>query len=147
MNSVHSASLIHPATPLVSIVLPVYNGSRYLHSSIRSVMDQTMRDWEFIIWDDGSSDTSAAILNDYASDPRVRLHSHSSNKGLFETLNAAISVSRGRLIRLWSQDDIMKPDCLEAEANFNESHPDIAMSYCQYDVIDAGGVLIRPAKE
>jgi glycosyltransferase involved in cell wall biosynthesis len=139
--------LMSPNQPRVSIVLPVYNGVPYLRESISSVLAQTMPNWELIIWDDGSKDQSGVVISEFATDPRIRVFSHSCNQGLFETLNAAISVARGPLIRLWSQDDVMKPECLEAEMAFNDKHPCIAMSYCQYDVIDDQGTLVIPAKE
>ncbi|NOT58260.1 MAG: glycosyltransferase [Deltaproteobacteria bacterium] len=131
-------------TPRFSILLPVFNGERYVRESIDSVLAQTHTDFELLIWDDGSTDTSRAILATYR-DSRIRQFTNAHNIGLFRTLNAAIGKARGELVRLWAQDDRMKPDCLAVEHEFWEQHPQIDMSYCQRDIIDADSTLVRSA--
>ncbi len=131
-------------TPRFSILLPVFNGERYVRASIDSVLAQTHTDFELLIWDDGSTDTSRAILSTY-QDPRIRQFANAHNIGLFRTLNAAIGEARGELVRLWAQDDRMKPDCLAVEHEFWEQHPQIDMSYCQRDIIDADNTLLMSA--
>lgn len=131
--------------PLVSVVLPVFNGMPYLPQSIESVLNQTFQDWELLVYDDGSTDQSWETIHKY-QDKRIRVYSHFQNQGLFKTLNAGIQEARGELIRLWSQDDLMKPNCLQLEVEFNSRHPEIAMSYCQYDLIDEWSRLVQPAK-
>ena len=64
-------------TPVVSVVLPVYNGERYLRASIDSVLTQSLQDFEFIIWDDASTDSSREIIRSY-SDPRIRVFGNNS---------------------------------------------------------------------
>src|SRR3954452_2031008 len=108
--------------PRISVVLPVFNGERYLRESLDSLMAQTYESFEVVIWDDGSKDRSAAIVAEYR-DPRVRSFANAQNTGLFATLNLAIAEARGDLIRLWAQDDRMKPQCLEVEAAFWTAHP------------------------
>lgn len=132
-------------TPRFSVLLPVFNGERYVRESIESVLAQTYADFELLIWDDGSTDTSRAILAGYR-DPRIRHFTNPHNIGLFRTLNAAIGEARGELVRLWAQDDRMKPDCLAVEHEFWKHHPQIDMSYCQCDRIDAEGNLWAPAQ-
>ena len=131
-------------TPKISVVLPVYNGSRYLRTSIESVLDQSFTDFELIIWNDGSTDGSAEIIAGY-SDPRLRTFENESNLGLFITLNRAIEKSRAGQIRLWAQDDIMKPKCLEKEYAFLDENSSLAMMYCQCDTIDEDGRVVRKA--
>jgi glycosyltransferase involved in cell wall biosynthesis len=132
--------------PDVSLVLPVYNGRKYLRKSIESILDQTHRNFEFIIWDDESKDDSRAIIAEY-EDARIRVFANPRNRGLFPTLNLAMSEAVAPLIRLWSQDDIMKSDCLHEELSFVNSHPDVGMSYCLCDIIDDDGNVIGPAMD
>jgi glycosyltransferase involved in cell wall biosynthesis len=131
-------------TPRFSVLLPVFNGARYVRESIESVLTQTYPDFELLIWDDGSTDISRTIFSTYR-DPRIRQFANAQNIGLFRTLNAAIAEAQGELVQLWAQDDRMKPDCLAVEHEFWEQHPHIDMSYCQCDRIDADGNLWAPA--
>src|SRR3954454_2499598 len=86
-----SSFILHPSTfilmPLISVIMSVYNAERYVAEATRSILAQTLGDFEFIIFDDGSKDGSLAILRDLArQDPRIRLTSR-ANKGLTVTLN------------------------------------------------------------
>src|SRR6185369_719120 len=129
-------------TPLsVSVILPVYNGREYLRKAIDSVLEQSYGNFELIIWDDQSKDGSNEIVAEY-SDPRIRRFANPRNRGLFPTLNLAIAEAKAPLIRLWSQDDIMKRNCLEEELAFLNRYPDVGMSYCCYDMIDNKGKVI-----
>src|SRR5438552_3810406 len=134
------------AASTLTIILPVYNGERYLRASLDSVLGQTHRDFELDVWDDGSKDDTPGILDSY-SDPRVRRFTNRPNKGLFPTLNVAIREARGSRLRLWAYDDIMKPNCLERETAFWRAHPQIGMSYCQCDRIDADSKVFAPAMD
>jgi glycosyltransferase involved in cell wall biosynthesis len=122
----------------VSVILPVYNGARYLRESIDSVLAQTHRDFELLVCDDGSSDESWAVINGYR-DGRLRPLRNDANFGLFPTLNRLLGASSGALIRIWAQDDRMRPHCLERELRFWEEHPEIGLSYCANTYIDAAG--------
>lgn len=127
----------------LTIVMPVYNGQKYLRASLDSVLAQTYRDYELVIWDDGSVDGTAHILDSY-TDPRIRRFSNRPNKGLFPTLNLALSEARGERIRLWAQDDRMRPRCLEREDAFWEANPRIGMSCCRVEFMDAEGHTVNP---
>jgi glycosyltransferase involved in cell wall biosynthesis len=131
-------------SPLISVVLPVYNGACYLRESVDSVLAQGFSEFELIVCDDGSTDDSRAIIRSY-SDPRLRLRSHLRNEGLFPTLNQLLSEARAPLVRLWAQDDRMKPGCLAKEWEFWKAHPEIGMSYCARDTIDEHGSCIGKA--
>ncbi|WP_263791990.1 glycosyltransferase family 2 protein [Salinibacter sp.] len=125
-------------SPDISVVLPVYNGKKYLDESVSSVLSQTFETFELVICDDASQDTSRDLIARY-DDPRIRVLANDQNRGLFPTLNRLLRASRTPLIRLWSQDDRMKPRCLEVEADFWAKHPDLGMSFCLRDHIDADG--------
>jgi len=133
------------ASPAVSVVLPVYNGARYLAQSIESVLAQEFRDFELLIRDDGSSDESPAIIARY-DDPRIRAYRNPTNLGLFGNLNRLVADSRAPLVRLWAQDDEMRPECLAREVTFHGAHPEIAMSYCALEYIDEHGAISAPPK-
>jgi glycosyltransferase involved in cell wall biosynthesis len=130
---------------LISVVLPVYNGEKYLRQSIDSVLSQSGASFELIIWDDCSTDGSSRIINRY-SDNRIRRFANSKNLGLFKTLNLAIDEAQSQWIRLWSQDDVMKGHCLQTESRFIAEHPGVGMIYCAVDTIDEAGTVIRPAR-
>jgi len=132
--------------PNISIVLPVYNGEKYLKDSVDSALAQGYTDYELIIWNDGSTDKSANLIGSYR-DSRIRVFRNNNNQGLFKSLNLAIGKAQGKWIRIWSQDDVMKPNCLETETEFHRVHPEVGMSYCARDIIDGFGKVLLNAPE
>lgn len=135
------------STPTFSVVLPVYNGERYLRACLDSVLGQTFDNFELVIVDDASRDSSQGILDAYHDDWRVRIFRHETNQGLFPTLNEAIQRSRAPLIHLLGQDDQMKRTCLERWNRFWKQHPAVGMAYCQRDIIDETGTVIQKAPD
>lgn len=111
--------------PLISVVLPVYFGERYLRESVESILTQEFSNFEFIIFDDGSKDSSRKILESY-DDPRIRLI-FQENAGLPETLNRAIALCQGRYIARQDHDDISLPSRLQKQFEFLEANPSFAM--------------------
>ncbi len=98
-----------PDVPLISVVMPVYNARQYLAEAVESILAQTFGDFEFVCVDDGSTDDSLAILNDFAKrDPRVKIVSR-PNTGVWKALNDGIEVSRGQLIARMDADDVSLP--------------------------------------
>ncbi len=128
------------ATPAISILLPVYNGGRYLVQSIKSILCQTISDFELLIIDDCSTDESYQYLQNI-NDKRVAVYKNERNKGLFYNLNFLIKESSGSLIKLWSQDDIMYPACLAGFIAFHKKNPFIGFSYSGRDMIDEEGLV------
>src|SRR4051794_23469900 len=99
--------------PLISVIISVYNAERYVAEATRSILGQTLGDFEFIIFDDGSKDGSLAILLDLArQDTRIRLTSR-ANKGLTITLNEALQQATGEFIARMDCDDVALPDRFE----------------------------------
>lgn len=121
------------------MVLPVYNGGQYLIASVESVLKQSCENFELIIADDCSTDNSLQYLNSI-NDERITIYSNEVNKGLFYTLNHLIEKSKSKLIKLWAQDDIMYPHCLESFVAFHQKHASIGFSYSGRDIIDESGV-------
>lgn len=123
---------------MISVLLPVYNGGSYLKLAVESVLSQQNTAFEFLILDDCSTDESFSYLSSII-DTRIRLFRNDTNRGLFFNLNFLIGNAKGTLLKLWAQDDIMLPGCLETFAQFHSKHPEIGFSYCQPEMIDAVG--------
>jgi hypothetical protein len=118
--------------------MPVFNGAQYLRESIDTVLAQSFQDFELLVVDDGSTDSTAAIARAYA-DPRVRLISHERNLGLSSALNHGLEAARGRFIARQDADDLSHPSRLAAQYGFLSSHPDVALVGSQASAIDADG--------
>lgn len=112
-------------SPIVSVLLPVYNGAAYLREAVQCMLDQTFRDLEIIAIDDGSRDGSEAILRSF-DDPRVRVV-RQENRGLAATLNRAIELARGELLARQDQDDLSAPERIERQVAFLQANPDCVM--------------------
>jgi glycosyltransferase involved in cell wall biosynthesis len=119
----------------ITVILPVYNGMKFLELSIISVLKQSFTDFELLIIDDCSIDGSREYLNNIQDD-RVKIFLNKENRGLFYNLNYLIKQSDSLLIKLWAQDDIMYPDCLEEIVLFHTQHPEIGFSYSGCNYID-----------
>lgn len=124
--------------PVFSVILPVYNGGRFLAPSVDSVLSQDFSDFELVVLDDQSTDGSFEYLQ-AIKDPRFRLLRNDVNKGLFYNLNKLVSETSGKLVKLWSQDDIMYPYCLSKMKAIHDKYPQIGFSYSQRDIIDEHG--------
>lgn len=96
------------SNPLVSVVIPVFNGARYIAEALNSVLVQTLKEFEIVVVNDGSTDSTAHIISGY-SDSRIRLVDHNNNYGLAEARNTGINNSRGKYIALLDGDDISDP--------------------------------------
>ncbi len=95
--------------PEISVVLPVYNGGRFVGEAVDSILRQTFEDFEFIIVDDGSTDTTPSVLQK-VRDSRIRVIKNESNKGIVYSLNRGIAEARGAYIARMDSDDVALPD-------------------------------------
>jgi glycosyltransferase involved in cell wall biosynthesis len=121
IEDVKSQLIENISKPLVSVVLPVYNGEEHLADAINSILSQTFSDFELILIDDGSTDGSPKILQAYKqSDPRVRVIVR-ENRGLVTTLNEAVDIARGKWIARMDQDDIALPHRLKCQLEWLET--------------------------
>jgi lipopolysaccharide transport system ATP-binding protein len=129
--------------PMVSVVMPVRNAERYLDQAIGSLLAQTLRDFELIVIDDGSTDRSPEIIQRYAdNDARIRpvLREH---RGITPTLNQGLQLARGRYFCTLDADDVAAPELLDQEVSYLESHPECVLVACRLLLIDAEGAPIR----
>lgn len=110
---------------VISVIMAVYNCEEYLSEAIESILEQTCRDFEFIIIDDGSIDGSAEIIKDACNrDPRIRA-SYQENVGLTKSLNRAVDLAEGQFIARMDADDISLPNRLERQLEFMYDNPTI----------------------
>jgi glycosyltransferase involved in cell wall biosynthesis len=107
---------------LVSVIMPVFNGERFLAEALRSVVDQTYPDWELIVVDDGSTDTTPGIVAD-VEDARIR-YSRQPNRGQAAALNRGLDLARGRYVTTLDADDCLTPNSLLDRVRWLEAHPD-----------------------
>jgi glycosyltransferase involved in cell wall biosynthesis len=127
--------------PRISLVVPIYNREPYLDATIASILAQTEANFELILWDDGSTDRSAAIAEDYArQDPRVTLI-QAPNQGPAQVLNAAIARSRAPYIGWVDSDDILAPQALAVTASILDHYASVGLVYGRYQEIDRQGRL------
>jgi len=138
--SADDASNTH--VPLVSVVMPVHNAQRYLAEAIESILKQTFTDFEFIIIDDGSTDESAVIMQDYARrDARVRVHCQ-PKRGVVCALNKGLSVANAPLIARMDADDVALPARFEKQVEYLVQHPECVMVGTDVLFIDEDGAPI-----
>lgn len=127
-------------TPLVSIVMPVYNGEELVRESIRSMRDQTFTDFELIIVDDGSSKplTLSILEEEAADDPRIRII-HQKNQGKGGARNTGSRAAKGAYVAIMDQDDIALPHRLAVQVAYMEQHPEVGAVGSWGELIDAEG--------
>jgi glycosyltransferase involved in cell wall biosynthesis len=115
------------STPKVSVVMPAYNAAVYLDEAVTSILNQTLRDFEFIVVNDGSTDDTASILDKYeTSDSRIRVY-HQENQGMIAALNRGCRLARGEYIARMDADDISFRDRLQKQMDYIEEHPQIGI--------------------
>lgn len=107
--------------PKITVLMPVYNGERYLKQAIKSILDQTFTDFEFLIINDGSTDKTVKIVKLF-NDSRIRLINHRKNKGITRRLNEGLKKARGKYIARADADDIYHPKRLERQFVFLKKH-------------------------
>jgi glycosyltransferase involved in cell wall biosynthesis len=130
--------------PLVSVILPTYNGARYLREAIESCLTQTYRNWELIVVDDCSHDATPRIVAEYlARDPRIRSIRHETNKKLPRALNTGHAAARGTYLTWTSDDNRFLPTALEEMTRFLEEHPNVGVVYADCVLIDEAGQYLK----
>ena len=108
----------------VSCVMPVYNGEKYLRETIESILNQTYKDFEFIIIDDGSTDNSVKIIESY-NDSRIKLYKNEKNMGISDSTNKGIELAKGEYIALTDHDDIYYNTRLEKQVKYLDENMDV----------------------
>lgn len=128
------------SAPLISIVLPTFNGSRYLREAVESCRAQTFTDWELILVDDASTDDTPALLREFtAQDSRIRVIRNPVNSKLPKSLNRGFAAARGSFLTWTSDDNCYRPQALEKMLAFLQANPPVDVVYANYTVIDEAG--------
>lgn len=122
-------------TPKVTVLMPVYNGEKYLREATESILNQTYTDFEFLIIDDGSTDNSAELVESY-HDPRIRLVRNGANLKLIETLNRGLKLAVGEYIARMDCDDISLPRRLEIQTGLLDRFPDVGVAGGRVRIVD-----------
>lgn len=125
----------------ITVLMPVYNASLFLKEAIQSILDQTFKDFEFIIINDGSSDNSLQIIESF-KDPRIKLVNNERNLGIIKTRNKGLQLAKGKYIANMDADDISLPTRLEKQFAFLENNPDVAILGSKLVLIDGNNYEI-----
>ena len=129
--------------PAISVIMSAYNGEKYIIESIESVLNQTFRDFEFIIINDGSTDKTLEIIKKYARiDKRIRLIDNGKNIGLIKSLNKGLEAAKGKYIARMDADDFSLPERFSIQYNLLEKNKDIFLLGSGYYIINFKGEII-----
>ncbi|MCK4918257.1 MAG: glycosyltransferase family 2 protein [Candidatus Pacebacteria bacterium] len=123
--------------PVVTVLMPVYNGEKYLKEAINSILNQTFNDFEFLIINDGSTDKSEEIICSY-KDLRIKLINNEVNLGIIKSLNKGIDLAKGKYIARMDADDISLPKRLEIQVKFMDKNPRIGIAGSWAKVLENG---------
>lgn len=132
-------------SPKVTVFIPVYNREHYIGDAIESILAQTFSDFEILLVDDGSTDSSADKIRSF-SDPRIRLVCNEENLGIPKTRNKGVELARGEYMAMLDSDDRAYPKRLEKQIAFLDNHPEYAQvgSWCR--MMDAQGRILEKIK-
>lgn len=128
-------------TPLVSVVIPLYNGMTYLQETLDSVLAQTYAHVEIVITDGGSTDGSCEWLQEYGDNPLVKGYLPTGS-GAAENWTHACELSSGKYVKLLCQDDLLYPHALEQQVQDLENFPSARIAFAQRDMIGARGEIL-----
>ena len=135
---------------LVSIIMPSYNTASFIAESIQSVLAQSYKDWELIIFDDCSPDNTDDVVKPYLSDERIRYLKNEKNSGAAVSRNRALREAKGKWIAFLDSDDLWMPEKLQKQVIFMEKNG-YHFSYTNYAEIDTegkkNGILVTGPKQ
>jgi glycosyltransferase involved in cell wall biosynthesis len=131
-----------PGQPLATVFIPCYNYGHYVAECVQSVLDQTLQDFEILVINDGSTDSSADVVRGF-NDPRIRYIEHPNNLGLLATLTEGFSEARGRYVTRIDADDRYRSTFLEATIAILEARPHVGLVYSDVALIDESGTILE----
>ena len=128
--------------PIVSVVMPVYNGEKYLRESLDSILSQTLQNWELICVDDCSKDSTSDILREYAQrDPRIKVIRNTTNQRLPKSLNIGFLAAKGDFFTWTSDDNMYLPEALQTMQDVLIEHSDVPMVVADMELVDEKGTF------
>lgn len=138
-------NLIADDAPLVTVSMPVFNSERYIAEAIESVLAQTYKNFELIIFDDGSTDRTREIIDRYADERIVKIYSD-HNQGLISARNNIAQVARGKYLALLDADDRALPERFAIQVNYLEKN-DVDICGADHWTLNQDGGQIKPSKQ
>lgn len=133
--------------PTVSVIVPLFNGDRYIEDCLKSVLAQTYTDYEVLVVDDGSTDDGPrrvqALADAYPERIRLFRHLNYSNQGIAATRNLGIRNARGAFVAFLDQDDLWLPDKLAQQIKYFEQNPEIGLVYGRISFVDLTGKPLK----
>ncbi len=131
------------SNPKITVLIAVHNGEQYIRETLDSIKNQTFKDFECLLINDFSTDSTLSILEEYAKqDDRFVIHNNEVNLRLAKSLNVGLELARGKYIARLDADDISLPQRLEKQYEYMENHPEISLSYCKHFILNNGMVHI-----
>lgn len=129
---------------MVSVIIPSYNRIKYIEDAIASIEEQSYRDYEIIVVDDGSTDGSFELLEGFSKSGRISLYSHANNqnRGQSASINLGIMHATGSFVAVLDSDDYFAPDKLARQVSFLEKNHNVGMVYGQGHAVDANGTFL-----
>lgn len=127
--------------PLVSIGMPVFNCQNTIKSAVQSILNQSYKNWELFLIDDGSTDSTLSLLKEL-EDSRIKVIAGEKNLGLAARLNQAISLSNGKYFARMDGDDLAYPERFETQVNYLESHREVDLVASKVMVFNAEGIAL-----
>lgn len=128
--------------PLATVFIPCYNYGRYVTECVQSVLNQTVQDFEILVINDGSTDSTADVVRAF-SDRRIRYIEHQKNKGLLATLTEGLSEARGQYVARIDADDRHRPNFLQETIAILETRPHVGLVYADVALIDEAGRVLQ----
>lgn len=133
-----NATTARDGLPLVSILVPSFNGARFLREALDSLLAQTYANIEIILLDDASTDETAEIAAGYIG--RVTCVRQPRNLGIYGNVNTGIAIARGELVATYHADDIYLPTIVESQVAYLVAHPEVGAVFCSDIFVDAAGI-------
>lgn len=129
------------SSPVVSVIMSVYNGEEFLPAAIDSIIGQSLSDWEFIITDDNSNEATRHLLKQYEKDPRIRVIWQNNRQGLTRNLNQAIGECKGKYIARMDGDDVSRPERFAQQVKFLDENTGVAAVATYVEFINQKGEI------
>lgn len=132
--------------PLVSVIIPIFNSEKYISDTIISVQNQTYQNWEMLLVDDGSTDTTQTIITPFLTDKRIQFYPLEKNSGTGVARNFGVAKAAGKYISFLDADDLWKPEKLEKQIAFMQTN-ELPFTFSFYDCIDEQGKSLNKRVE
>lgn len=129
-------------TPLISVIIPVYNREKYISEAIQSIIAQTIQSFEIIVIDDCSSDNSLEVIKTF-TDPRIVIIQNSINEGVSISRNKALVCAKGTYIAFMDSDDVSRPERFEKQLNILRTKPEIKACGCWLQCFGSNSEIIK----